>query len=147
MVTSLRALHILNAPLETALAKPEITICNFVIITVFLSASFIVGSAYGLEGLAYSWLVFPIVFLITTSITLRLIKLPLVDYFRELRHPFLGTAVMVIAVLTIQTAFLAGRSLATRAAGTVAVGILAYFLYFAVFNRQIFTEARAIFRK
>ena len=147
MVTSLRALHILNAPLETALAKPEITICNFVIITLFLSARFIVGSAYGLEGLAYSWLVFPIVFLITTSITLRLIKLPLVDYFRELRHPFLGTAVMVIAVLTIQTAFLAGRSLATRAAGTVAVGILAYFLYFAVFNRQIFTEARAIFRK
>ena len=73
-----------------------------------LSASFFLGSAYGLEGLAYSWLVFPVVFLITTSITLRLVKLPLLDYFKELRHPFLGTAFMVIAVLTVQSAVLGG---------------------------------------
>jgi teichuronic acid exporter len=147
MVTSLRALHILNAPLETALGRPGVTICNFAIITVILSASFIIGAGYDLEGLAYAWLVFPVVFLITTSITLRLIKLPLVHYFRELRHPFLGTAFMVIAVLTVQTAFLAGRSHATHAAGTVAVGTLAYLLYFAIFDRQIFTEARQVFRK
>ena len=147
MVTPLRALHILNTPLETALARPGVTIGNFAIIIVVLSASFFLGSAYGLEGLAYSWLVFPVVFLITTSITLRLVKLPLLDYFKELRHPFLGTAFMVIAVLTVQSAVLAGRSHATHAAGTVAVGVLAYFLYFALFDRAMFTEARRILRK
>ena len=147
MVTPLRALHILNTPLETALARPGVTIGNFAIIIVVLSASFFLGSAYGLEGLAYSWLVFPVVFLITTSITLRLVKLPLLDYFKELRHPFLGTAFMVIAVLTVQSAALAGRSHATHAAGTVAVGVLAYLLYFALFDRAMFTEARRILRK
>ena len=38
-----------------------------------------VGSSYGLEGLAYAWLAFPAVFLITTSITVRLISLSLAD--------------------------------------------------------------------
>jgi O-antigen/teichoic acid export membrane protein len=80
MVTSFRAIHIMNAPLEMAIGRPGITILNFAIIISILALSFFIGSSYGLEGLAYSWLVFPVAFLITTSITLRLIGLSLDEY-------------------------------------------------------------------
>ncbi len=147
MITAFRAIHIINTPLEMAVGRPGITIWNFVIITSVLALSFFIGSSYGLEGLAYSWLVFPVVFMITTSITLKLIGLSLAAYFKELRHPFLGTGFMVLAVLLGQKLVLVNHSLAAQAAGTVVLGLSSYLLYYFVFNREMFAEARGILKR
>jgi O-antigen/teichoic acid export membrane protein len=147
MVTSFRAIHLVNAPLEMAVGRPGTTICNFAIITSVLAVSFLVGSAYGLEGLAYAWLAFPLVFLITTSITVKLIGLSLATYLRELRHPFLGTGFMVLAVLLGQRFVLIDRGLAIQAAGSVALGITCYLLYYLLFSREMFAEAKNLLRR
>lgn len=147
VVTSFRAVHILNAPLETAVGRPGVTIRNFVIITSALALSFFVGSSYGLEGLAYSWLVFPVVFLITTSITLRLIGLSLATYFKELRHPFFGTGFMVLVVMLTQKTLLLDGNLVTQFAGSTALGVASYLLYYVLFNRDMFAEAKRMLRR
>jgi O-antigen/teichoic acid export membrane protein len=147
MITAFRAIHIINTPLEMAVGRPGITIWNFVIITSVLALSFYIGSSNGLEGLAYSWLVFPVVFMITTSITLRLIGVSLAQYFRELRHPFLGTGFMVLAVLLGQKLVLDNHGFVAQAAGTVTLGFVSYLLYYFLFNRGMFAEARNLLRR
>jgi len=147
MITAFRAIHIINTPLEMAVGRPGITIWNLVIITSVLALSFFIGSSYGLEGLAYSWLVFPVVFLITTSITLKLIGVSLAAYFKELRHPFLGTGFMVLAVLLGQKLVLVNHGLVAHAAGSAALGLASYLLYFVLFNREMFAEAKRMLKR
>jgi O-antigen/teichoic acid export membrane protein len=147
MVTAFRAIHIVNAPLEMAVGRPAITIRNFVIITSILALSFLIGSSYGLEGLAYSWLAYPVVFLITTSITIKLIGLTLAAYFKELRHPFLGTGFMVLAVLLGQKLVLIDHGLVAQAAGSAVLGLASYLLYYVLCNREMFVEARKLLRR
>lgn len=146
-VTAFRAIHMMNAPLEIAVGRPGVTMRNFVIISSVLALSFFVGSTYGLEGLAYSWLVYPVIFLITTSITLKLIGLSLATYFKELRHPFLGTGFMVLTVLLLQKWVLINFGLAAHAVGSVAFGVISYFSYYVLFNREMFSEARNLLKR
>ena len=112
-----------------------------------MAVSYLVGASYGLEGLAYAWLAFPFVFLITTSITVRLINLSLAEYFRGLTHPFLGTAFMVLMVLMGQTLLPESFGLAARVAVSVVLGVGSYLLYYVVFNRPMFQEVRSILRR
>jgi len=147
MVTAFRAIHTMNTPLEVAVGRPDITIRNCVINLSLMALSFYIGSSYGLEGLAYSWLVFPVVLVITTSITLKLIGLSLAAYFKELRHPFLGSGFMVLAVLLGQKLVLDNHGLAAQAAGSVALGLASYLLYYFLFNREIFAEARGLLKR
>lgn len=147
MVTALRAIHTMNATLEISVGKPEITIRNAVITLSVLALSFFIGSSYGLKGLAYSWLVFPVVFLITTSITLKLIGVPLAAYLKELKHPFMGTGFMVVAVLLSQELILVDQLPVTHLVGSVAVGVTSYLLYYVLFNREIFSEVRNLLKR
>lgn len=147
VVAAFRSIHLINAPLEMAVGRPGVTIGNFALIVLVLAVSFFVGSSYGLEGLAYSWLVFPVVLLITTSITLRLIGLPLGAYLKELRHPFVGTGFMVLAVTLGQKLVLEHHGLVAQLVGTVILGLVSYVLYYFLFNREMFAEARRILKR
>jgi O-antigen/teichoic acid export membrane protein len=147
MVATFRAINTMNAPLVLAVGRPEILVLNNVIMAVVLGLSFFIGSHYGLTGFAYAWLIFPAVFLITTSISLRLVGLPLVEYFKEVRHPFLGTGFMAMAVLLAQKIVLADLGLAANTAGSAALGIAAYFLYYLLFNREMFAEAKEMLKR
>jgi O-antigen/teichoic acid export membrane protein len=147
MVTAFRSIHLINAPLEMAVRRPEVTIRNFGIITLVMAVSFFVGSFFGLEGLAYSWLAFPGVFLVTTSITLRLIGLTLAEYLRELKHPFIGTGFMVIAVTMSQKLLLVRHGLVVQVVGTICLGLASYIFYYALFNWGMFAEARKLLKR
>ena len=147
MVTACRAIQTINAPLEMAVGRAGITLLNVAIIASVMALCFFVGSSYGLEGLAYAWFAFPAVFLITTSITVRLIRLSLADYFWGLTHPFLGTGFMVVAVLIGQKFVLDTLGLVAQVAGSVVLGLVSYVLYYVLFNRQMFVEARRVLRR
>ena len=147
VVTAFRIIHLVNSPLEMALGRPEMTIRNFSIIISTLALSFLIGASYGVVGLACSWLAFPIASLITTSITLKLIGLSLVAYIKVLRHPIFGTGLMVLAVLLGQKLILIEHGLVMQAAGSVALGIASYLLYYFVFNKDMFAEARRMLKR
>jgi teichuronic acid exporter len=147
MVATFRAINTMNAPLVLAVGRPGILVLNNLIMTVVLGLSFFIGSHYGLTGFAYAWLIFPAVFLITTSISLNLVGLPLVEYFKELRHPFLGTGFMVMAVLPMQKIVLADFGFVVQTAASAALGVAAYLLYYLIFNREMFTEAKEMLKR
>jgi O-antigen/teichoic acid export membrane protein len=147
MVTACRTIHTINAPLAVAVGRPGITLLNVAIVGSVMALCFLVGSSYGLEGLAYAWLAFPAVFLITTWITVRVIGLSLADYLKGLTHPFLGTGFMVLAVLMGQRLALEGLGLVSHVAGSVVVGLASYVVYYVLFNRHMFTEVRSVLRR
>ena len=147
VVAAFRSIHLINAPLEMAVGRPEVTIGNFALIVLVLAVSFFVGSSYGLEGLAYSWLVFPVVLLVTTSITLSLIDLSLGAYLKQLWHPFMGTGFMVLAVTLSQRLVLDHHGLAARLVGTVILGLVCYVVYYFLFNREMLKEARGMLKR
>jgi teichuronic acid exporter len=147
MVAGFRAINTMNAPLVVAIGRPGIMMLNNLMMAVVLGLSFFIGSSYGLSGFAYAWLIFPAVFLITTAISLNLIGLSLVEYFKELRHPFLATVFMVAAVLLIQKTFLVNLGLPAHLAGSAALGLASYFLYYLLFNREMFAEAKGMLKR
>ena len=148
IVSTLRAIYTINAPLVMAKGKPNIAVLNHLIFAIFLSIAFYIGgSFYGFEGLAYSWLfVFPILFLITTYLSLKVIGLSMREYFKDLKHVFLGTLFMAASVIIVQETFLAGLGHLDRIIGAALTGAAAYLFYFFVFNREMLTEARAVLK-
>ncbi len=148
IVSTLRAIYTINAPLVMAKGKPAIAVLNHLIFAIFLSIAFYIGSFYGLDGLAYSWLiVFPFLFLITTYISLKTIGLSMMEYFKELRHIFIGSLFMAASVIIIQGTFLAGLGHLDRIIGASLTGAAAYLLYYFIFNREMLAEARAVLKR
>jgi len=146
MVTAFRALHVVTSQLEMAIGRPAITMRNYMIIAIVLAVSFFIGSFHGLKGLAYAWLVFPVASMITTSITLRIIGLSLAEYVKELRHPILGTGFMALTVLSGQEWLLANHGLVAHVAASSTLGVASYLMYYVLFNRRMFTEAKALLK-
>ena len=54
---------------------------------------------------------------------------------------------MVLVVMLTQKLALSERGYATQAIGTVLIGVAAYLLYFALFNRMMFAEVRRMLRR
>lgn len=148
IVSTLRAIYTINAPLVMAKGKPNVAVLNHLIFAIFLSIAFYIGSFYGLDGLAYSWLiVFPILFLITTYLSLKVIGLSMMEYFKDLRHVFAGTLFMAVSVIIIQGTFLAGLGHLERIIGASLTGAAAYLLYYFIFSREMLAEARAVLKR
>ena len=147
VISGFRAIESMNAPLAFAIGRPDITMVNNLLMGAVLGLSFFIGSMYGLNGLAYSWLIFPAISLITTWISARLVGITLTEYVKQLKHPFLGTVFMVVVVFLAQNLVLSALSPVAHVvvAGTLGVGF--YFLYQLLLNRLIFVEARDILKR
>ncbi|HEY5599157.1 MAG TPA: hypothetical protein VIK48_00585, partial [Candidatus Manganitrophaceae bacterium] len=104
-----------------------------------------IGSFYGLEGFSYSWLAaFPALSLITTYVSLRAVELSLFDYFNELKPILLATLFMVLGVILIQKTLLFEFSRPARFSATCLAGMGFYALYYFLFYRDMFSEAKAV---
>jgi O-antigen/teichoic acid export membrane protein len=147
VVSTLRAINAVNAPLVLAKGKPGIVMLNNLILTIVLIAAFCVGSLYGFRAFSFAWLIFPVPFLITTWLSLNVIGVSLMDYFRELKHPFLGTIFMAMIVAISQGTILSGTEGIRTLAVAAAIGLSAYFLYQMAFNREIFGELRSLVKE
>ena len=146
VVSTLRAINAVTAPLVLAKGKADVIMLNNLILSVVLIAAFFVGALHGFRAFSYAWLIFPAPFLITTWISLKTIGIPLADYFRALKHPFQGTIFMAATVAISQGTILNGaENIRTLVAATV-IGLMAYSFYQVAFNRQIFGELRSLVR-
>ena len=84
VVSCLRAIETMNAPLLLAKARPRIILWNNLLQAIVMPIAFYVGTRYGLAGVSIAWLItWPILFAIVTWQTLSLIDLTFADYFRR----------------------------------------------------------------
>jgi O-antigen/teichoic acid export membrane protein len=148
IVSCLRAVETMNAPLILAKGKPHIIMYNNLLQAIVLPISFYIGSKYGLEGLSYAWLIiWPILFAIITHQTLKLVGLSFTDYFSEMKQVVAGTMVMVILVMIVQRGFLEGVSHLFQFVITCTTGAFLYLSYAVCFNRGLIDDAIGILRR
>jgi O-antigen/teichoic acid export membrane protein len=148
IVSCLRAVETMNAPLILAKGKPNIIMYNNLLQAIVLPISFYIGAKYGLEGLSYAWLIiWPILFAIITYQTLKLIGLSFTDYFSEMKQVIVGTVVMVILVMIVQRGFLEGVSHLFQFIITSMTGAFLYLSYAVCFNRGLIDDAIGILRR
>ncbi|MBI5235116.1 MAG: MOP flippase family protein [Deltaproteobacteria bacterium] len=147
VVSTLRAINAMNAPLVVAKGRPGLSMLNNLIFALVLPIAFYIGSFYGLEGFSYSWLiVFPIIFLISASISIATIELSMIEYLKTLNHPLFATVFMVTTVMVVKYAAHDMNKLPRLALSCLA-GAIAYGLYYLIVNRAMLDEARAMFRR
>lgn len=147
VVSTLRAINAINAPLVIAKGRPGIPMLNNLIYAAVLPVAFYIGSFYGLVGFSYAWLfAFPVVFVITTLISFNAVGLSMLIYLTELKHTVFGTIFMVAVVILSQKTFLISFGSIGKISMTCLIGSLSYISYHSVFNRDIFLEAKSMLR-
>jgi O-antigen/teichoic acid export membrane protein len=148
IVSTLRAINALNAPLVVAKGRPGLTmLCNLAL-AIVLPVAFYIGSSYGLEGFSYSWLfAFPILFVGITYISIKQAGITLFDYMMELKDIFIAAAFMTLFVTLLQNNILSEMERLPRLIISVVAGAFSYLLYFSIFNRMIFAETLRLFRR
>ena len=148
IVSCLRAIETMNAPLLLATARPRIILWNNLLQVIVMPIAFYVGTRYGLAGVSIAWLItWPILFAVVTWQTLSLIGLTFADYIGALRHCLTGSIVMVTGGCSHKGYLFGGLSPVGQIVLTCALGSLLYFAYNGLFNRAAIHEALAIVKR
>lgn len=149
IVSTIRAVNAINVPLVVASGRAGLAMITNLIFALIMPVAFYIGSFYGLEGFAYSWLfVFPFLFLVITYITLNAVGFSIKEYFWELRHPFLATLAMVVIITLIkETSFYSDFSAMSKVVTAVTAGSAIYLLYHAVIDKSMLFEALSLIKK
>ena len=141
LVTCLRAIETLNTPALLARNRPDLSLFNSFLQAVVLSVAFLIGTAWGLNGVAGAWLVaWPALFAIVTLQTLRVLDLPIAVYLDSLRHPTGGVIAMAGTVSVVRLLIPGGDSSHLGLMLTSVSGAVSYGAYHAAFNRVMLRD-------
>jgi teichuronic acid exporter len=143
-VSAFKAISAIYGPVLLAKGNAGLMGLNNAVMAVVLTCSFYVGAQYGLDGLAYAWLVFPLLFCVTSYVSLRSIEATILDLLKAVKHPIAATVLMSLFTELAQHVALADLGLAEKLVGTIVVGAATYCGYFYLFNKELFLETRAL---
>jgi O-antigen/teichoic acid export membrane protein len=147
IVSCLRSIEFLNAPLVLAKGKPNLVVQNYIVIGIVLPISFYVGSKYGINGLSLSWLyIFPLVFLFTAYRSINLIGISLFEYLKELKHSFIGTFVATIIIFYSKTVLLNEFNYLANMIATTVAFLALYAIYILIFQKHLYFELKTLFK-
>jgi len=104
LVMPFRLLSNVFPPLLWGIGKPAVSASNFLFAAIAMPLAFYFGTRWGVEGLAYAWLLmYPVVFIVTGFRACRAVELSLLAFLHALMRPLLAGAVMFAAVWTLQS--------------------------------------------
>jgi teichuronic acid exporter len=145
LATCLRAVETLNTPLLVARNRPGIPLFNSLLQTVVLPLAFLVGSRWGISGVAAAWVcAWPLLYAVVTAQTLRVLGLPVRSYLAALRHPFAGSVAMMLSVFLVQSLLPAGVRPGLVVLLICGSGVITYITYYVLFDRETLRELRSI---
>lgn len=99
LVMPLRMVMNLFQPLLWGVGRPDVSAGNFILAAAIMPLAFVIGAAWGPEGIALGWLVaFPVVFLVSAARTVPLVDMALVDFVSTLARPLAASVVMYAVV-------------------------------------------------
>ena len=138
-------LQMLNAVYSTAalgLREMRVSVYNQVVSALVLPAAFFIGAKWGVNGLAYAWLVaIPAVFVLRLPGTIRTVNVTPRDLLRVSWVPFAAAAVMYVLV-SVSRFYLGGVLPGIRLALLVLVGVCGYVGATLLVDRQVVPEVR-----
>ena len=99
IIMPFRALSTLFAPMLHGIGRPDVSFVNVAIASVLMPLAFLIGVKWGVNGICLSWVFgYALVFLIMSKRSLNILGMSLVDFFSNIRIPFIAALVMLIVV-------------------------------------------------
>lgn len=143
VIQPLRAVSTIGPALINALGRPDVTAKNMFIFVAIMVPSFLLGSKWGMAGVASMWCIaYPVAFSIVLSINLRVSQIPMKHYLSQLL-PGLRLAVVASIVLYLINTLVPHLPFTNEAnylwigfAGKIVIGTLTYFIIIWFFDRD-----------
>jgi teichuronic acid exporter len=147
LVSFIAPLRMLAAVLATALTgigRADLEMRNTLVGALILPSAFFIGAQWGLNGLAFSWvLAIPVVFALNFPRTLRALGFTFGDLVAATRGPVLAGVAMYVAV-TLTRLPLSGLDELMRLPFLIVVGAVTYLAVVRLTDRTIWTDARKL---
>jgi teichuronic acid exporter len=103
LMSILRSMAVLSAPLTNALGRPGIALFNSCLCALFMPVAFWVGARSGIEGISLAWLlVYPFLFLIMLWNSIRIVRISMKEYWTNLLPVVEGSVVMTLLVFGLK---------------------------------------------
>ena len=141
IIMPFRALNALLAPMLFGIGRPDVNFVNVAIASVLMPLAFLIGVKWGVNGICLSWVFgFAAVFLIMSKRSLNILGLSLVDFFSNIRIPFMAALVMLIVVFAFK--YQVANSLAPLSTIflLILVGSVSYIFSVFIINRNAWSE-------
>jgi O-antigen/teichoic acid export membrane protein len=134
---SLRSVRALLSPLLNALGEAHFVMRNTLLSLVVLPISFIIGSRWGLAGVASCWvLIFPLLCIPLYRVALRKIEMPVTEYLKAIWPAISGSVTLALAVWLLKWTIPQAWPLYLRFFLEIAVGASAYCLTLVTLHRD-----------
>jgi len=134
-------------PLLTARGRADTTFHYSWISSLLMTAVYLIGSQWGLSGVAAGWLIlFPFLRLYLLWLSLREIDLFIATYMRNIATPIIATVFMG-AVVAAQRTVTDHLHSAERFFLTIGVGVATYTIVLILMDRKLTAEIKTIARK
>lgn len=148
LVMPFRLLGNVFPPLLWGTGQPSVSASNFALASLFMVLAFLLGSQWGVIGLAYAWmLMFPVVFLVTAYRSCRAIELPLSSYLQQLWRAALAGAVMYAAVILFMPFASSALGSIGQLVQLVALGAMVYLVALWLLDRDSMLETFSLLRQ
>ena len=130
-----------------ALGEARATLVNAVITGFILVVAFLIGVKYGILGVSVAWVIaYPLAFIITTSYSLKILQIPLRNFWVEIKFPFLASFLMVSVIILLKTMML---TLPPRYSLVllIALGIVCYLGTTFIFKKDEYRELKKLLQR
>ncbi|MEW6379745.1 MAG: lipopolysaccharide biosynthesis protein [bacterium] len=148
LMSVLRSLAVLGAPLTNALGRPGIALFNSLLCALILPPAFWLGAGYGIQGISLAWLiVYPFLFLVLTWNSIRIIRISLREYWLNLVPVIEGSLLMVLLIFGLRLWFLSALGPWFRFFLTCFFGAFGYLAFLWMANRSLLEEMWEFIRR
>lgn len=147
LILPLKGLTRALSPAVIAIGRPGVNLINMIIASSAIALALMVGVLSDVVGVCIAWLVaYPVVFVVTTIRSLRVLDLPATRYLAEVRFPFFASTLMVALVWLVGRIFVASHPLYVLILQIV-VGLIFYLGLVLIFQREQYVEIRQFLRR
>jgi O-antigen/teichoic acid export membrane protein len=154
IIQPLRGVSSIGPALINALGKPQVTAKNMFIFVSIMVPSFLFGSKWGMTGVAAMWCIaYPVAYMITLTISLRVAQIPLKQYFSQLVPGFrlaLVASVFLYAFSRLVPYFFFTTNaniLCISFVGKILLGTISYLVVLWIFDRSFIRYVLSYFKK
>ncbi len=102
LVMPIRMIGNMSSPILRGIGRANVAVVNLIIASIIMTISFLVGTTWGILGVALAWLLtYPIVFLILMHRAGKVLNVSLVEIIRSMIRPALAaTGMYTVVILT-----------------------------------------------
>jgi len=143
----LKALNPIYNSAVFAVGQAKINVINNIIIFIVMVVAFLIGAQNGIVGICLAWVIaYPAVFLITTILCLKVLKISLRDYLSEFIFPCSSSVVMLLSILLVARTIETMQPVLSLAI-LIIVGISVYLSLALIFRKDDYLELKKLLKR